>query len=404
MIFTRLRLVLAALLLLLAAGGVFSYFKYKKFSAYLADQIGGQAAKKLGRQVRFKSVAFSPLKGIVIREACVSRRPDFSKGEFFCAKKAVIRPQLTAMLRNKVYFSSVSFEKPALKVREKNGRWDFEDLLAFLPETDKGLYLTWNASELELKDAYLEADLETSGLSLTLENTNLKLEHYSAFGGNYGLEAQGLLKSAVKGKLLSAEVKLEADMNFDYGGLASTKGSLEAEKASYGEISLAGLRTDWALFNIRKPLAQKNYQASLTAEHLLVPANGNKARDAVAEGLKLFSAAMGRSAPKITDMEMSSLSAAFSLDDSVLAVKDVSLRTNFLDLDAGLSINGPAKTSDTSLKVLIGQNKLEMSASGPLAAPEIKPLLSSTLSASFKAALAGAQASLLKIFPVTGER
>lgn len=404
MIFTRLRLVLAVLLLLLAAGGTFAYFKYRKLSSYLVDQISVQAAKKLGREIRFKSAAFSPLKGIVIREACVSRRPDFSKGEFFCAKKTVIRPQLTAMLRNKVYFSLVSFESPSLKVREKNGRWDFEDLLALLPDTSKGLYLTWNTSELELKDAYLEADLETSGLSLALEHTDLKLEHYSTFGGHYGLEAEGLLKSAVHGRLLSAEVELESDVNFDYEGPASAKGRLEASKISYGEITLESLRTNWALFNIRKPLAEKNYLVSLSAKNLLVPANGNKVRDAVAEGLKLFSSAMGRPAPKIEDIEMPSLDASFSLNDSVLALKDISLRTNFADLDAGLTIDGPAKTAAASLKAAIGSNKLEMSASGPMAAPEIKPLLSATLSSKFKASLAAVEDSLLKIFPVTGAK
>ena len=149
--FTRTRLLLAVLLLAAAAAGGFAYFKYRSFSRYLAAQIGGQAGKKLGREVKFKSISFSPLKGVVIKEACVSRRPDFSKGNFFCAEKTIIRPELGALLKNKLYFSRVAFDKPVLKVREKGGRWDFEDLLALLPDTDKGLYLTWNASELVMR-------------------------------------------------------------------------------------------------------------------------------------------------------------------------------------------------------------------------------------------------------------
>ncbi|MCM2267905.1 MAG: hypothetical protein NDI60_09065 [Elusimicrobiales bacterium] len=402
--FTRLRIVLAVLLLLAAAGGAFSYFKYRKISTYLIDQIGGQAGKKLGREVKFSGVAFSPLKGIVIRDVCVSRPPDFSRGNFFCAKKAVIRPQLTALLRNRVYFSKVAFESPVLKVREKGGRWDFEDLLALLPETQKGLYLTWNASEVELENAELQADLETSGLSLALEGADLRLEHYSALGGNYGLSAEGTLKSAVKGKLLAAEVELEADGNFDYAGLASTKGDLKITGASYGEITLESLKAGWALFNIRKPLADRNYSVSFQAERLTVPANGNKIRDQVAEGLKLFSAAMGKAAPRIEDMEMSSLSFSLNLDDSVLSLKDLALRSNFLNLDAGLAINGPAKTADAALKAAIGANELEMSAAGPMAEPRIKPLLSATLSSRFKAALANVEQELLRIFPVTGDK
>lgn len=401
--FTRFRLIAAALFLLLGGGGAFAYFKYKKISTYLVGRINGQASKKFGRQLKFKSVSFSPLKGIVIKDACVSRRPDFSKGNFFCAAETVIKPSFTALLKNQVYFSRVSFEKPVLKVRERGGAWDFADLLALLPKTEKGLYLTWNAGELTMKDAVLEADLETSGLSLALENADISLEHYSSFGGNYGLSAKGLVKTVLKGKLLIGEVTLAADANFDYGGLASTKGDFRAENVSYGAITLENLKTDWNLFNLRKPLADKNYCASLTAEKLFIPGQENSVKDGVAKSLALFSAAMGRPVPKIEDIEMSSLKAAFKLDNSALAFKDLALCTNFMDLDAGLSIDGPARTAEASLSAAIGPNKIKMSASGPMAAPRIMPALSATLSASFREALAGIEKSLLKSFPVTGE-
>lgn len=401
--FTRARIILISLLLLVAVAGGFAYFKYRQISNYVVGQISGQASRKLGRQVKFKSAAFSPLKGIVISEACVSRRPDFSKGSFFCAARVVIRPKLSALLRNQVYFSSVSLEKPVLKVREKGGAWDFEDLLALLPDTDKGLHLTWNTSELIMHDAVLEADLETSGLSLALEDADLKLEHYSAYGGNFGLEAEGTVKTVLNGKLLSSEVKFETEANFEYGGLASAKGGFKAENTAYGAMTLEKFRADWNLFNMRKPLAEKNYSASVSATGLLLPAQESAARDGVASGLALLSAATGKPAPKIEDIEMEKLEAAFRLDDSRLAVKDLALRTNFLSLDAALAIDGPAGTADASLKAEIGQNRLDLSASGPLKNPQLKPLLSATLSEKLKAALLDAENSLLKVFPVTGE-
>ena len=399
----RFRLLAAALFIFIAGSGAFAYFKYQKISHYLIDQLSGQASKKLGRQIKFRAISFSPLSGIIIKDACVSRRPDFSKGSIFCAQKTVIRPQLAALLKNQVYFSRISLEKPVIKVRERNGEWDFADLLALLPKTDKGLYLTWNASELTMKDAALEADLETSGMSLALENANLKLDHYSSFGGNFGLSADGLVKTAVKGKLLSAEVKFRTEANFEYAGLSSAKGNFSADHAAYGAITLEKLNADWSFFNMLKPLAQRNYSATLTAENLVVPGQENAARDGVSKGLELFSSAMGRSAPKIEDIEMRSLSAAFRLKDSALSVSDIALRTNFMDLDSGITINGPAKTADASIEAVIGSNKLKMAASGPMSAPQIKPVLSDTLSTKFKDALAGIEASLLKNFPVTGE-
>jgi hypothetical protein len=316
----------------------------------------------------------------------------------------VIRPELYALMRNKLYFSKIAFENPVLKVRERGGAWDFADLLALLPQTSKGLYLTWNASDLTMTNAVLEADMETSGLSLALEQANLSLEHYSAYGGNYGLTADGTLKSAVKGKLLSSQIKLDTDANFDYGGLASAKGSFSAADTAFGAITLGSLKADWEFFNLRKPLAEKNYTFTVSAEKLLVPGQENSVKAGVSKGLDLFSSAMGRPAPKIEDIEMASLNAAFRLDNAVLSVKDIVLRTNFLNLDAALSLDGPAKTVDASLQAEIGSNKLKMFASGPLASPQIKPLLSSTLSGKFKDALAGIERSLLKVFPVTGEQ
>lgn len=401
--FTRARLVAAALLLLAAGAGGFAWFKYQRLSSYIAGQIGGQAEKKLGRRVKFGRVSFSPLKGIILRDACVSRRPDFSRGDFFCAEKVVIRPSFPALLKNKVHFSRVAFDKPVLKVREKGGRWDFEDLLALLPETDKGLYLTWNADELVLRDAVLEADMETSGLSLALKDADLRLAHYSSYGGNYSLEAEGLVQTVHAGKLVSAEAQLKANLNFDYGGLASTSGELELEDLSYGAAALERLKTEWELFNIRKPLAEKNYSVAVEAEGLLVPTLDSAASARVAEAMQLFSRITSKPLPVVEDYRVSSFRAAFALDDSRLALKDISLRAGFISLDAALAIDGPAKTAEAGLKAELSGSKLDLSASGPIGSPAVKPLLSHTLDAKLKEALLAAERSLLKLFPVTGE-
>ncbi|OGS13640.1 MAG: hypothetical protein A2285_07385 [Elusimicrobia bacterium RIFOXYA12_FULL_57_11] len=398
---TRLKLAAAVLSVLIAAAGAFTLYEYKAISARITRAVNGEAGKKLGRQVKFGAIKFSLFDGVVITDVCVSRRPDFSKGSFFCAQKVMVRPRLASLLRNKLFFSKIALDKPVLKVREEGGVWDFSDLLALLPETGKGLHLTWNASELTMKDAVLEADLQTSGLSFALENASLNLGHFSVFGGNYGLEASGLVKSALKGKLLSADVKIKAEANFDYGGLASTEGAFTAAAVSYGAITLESLQAQWKFFNLRKALAERNLSANLRAEKLLVPGRENSIRNSVAQGLDLFSSAMGRPAPRIEDIEMASLAAAFRLDDSVLSVRDIALRTNFLALDAGISIYGPAGTADAFLDADIGPSKLKMSASGPMSAPEIKPLLSATLSRKFKKSLAEIEASLLTLFPVT---
>ncbi|MDA8131687.1 MAG: hypothetical protein M0011_09315 [Elusimicrobia bacterium] len=397
------RLIAAVLLLLLAAAAAFVYAKQRRFSAYIADRLGAQAEKALGRKVKVGAISFSFLGDVLISDACVSRKPDFSRGKFFCADKAVLRPRLADLLRDKVYFSEITLESPLIKIRKSGGRWDFEDILRLLPDTSKGLHLTWNISDLVIRNATVEADMAETGASVSMERTNIRLSHYSAYGGNYNFAADGRLKTVYGGKLVSSNFGLYADANFDYGGLSSAKGTLKADEVVYGAVTLERLLADWDLLNIRKPLGEKKYTASISAQNLVVPASEGTARKRVAESLKLFSAAMGKPAPTVEDVEVRTISAGFSLDDSVLALKDILLRSNFMDLNASLSIDGSSATANAQLEAAIGDNRLSLAASGPLRKPKIEPLLSQTLSTKLKNGLMAVEKFLLDIYPVTGE-
>ena len=400
---TRARVIAASLLLLAAILAGFVYFKHRRLAVFVAEQVGVQAQKRLGRQVRLGKVSVSLLGNITLRDACVSRLPDFTAGEFFCAAEAQIRPTFATLLGRETHFSYIGLEKPVIRLRERAGRWDIADLLALIPDTGEGLHMTWNTDELELEDSAIEVEMESSGLSVALENADIEISHRLAEGAGVTLRAQGRARTLHRGKLVSALAELDLEANFEREGLSSSKGEFTAEDVSYGAASLLKFKADWELFNIRKPLPEKNYSVAAAASGLLIPAQEGNARAAVADGLKLFSAAMGKPVPEINDIEAGAISGSLRLDDSVLSLKRLTLRSNFMDLDASMSLDGPEKKSDATLKIAIGGSKFEMSAAGPLNDPRIKPLLSHTLSIKFKSALAGLQTSLLKIFPVTGE-
>ncbi len=400
----RARIFLLFLTALLLCSAALLYLKYRRLAAFIADQAGAQASKRLGREVRLSGVSFSPLSGVTIRGACLSRRPDFSKGEFFCADRVIVRPRLGALLRDRFDLARVELDKPVIRLREKDGRWDFEDLLALLPKTNKGLHLTWNTSELYLRNASVEADMGTSGFSLSVQNADLDLTHYSAFGGNYSVRASGLVSTAVGGRLLSGAAKLDAEADFDYGGLSSTNGSFAASDIVYGAATLGSFNAAWKLFNIRRPLPDKNYSVDAAAADLLVPAHDSEAAGSIAEALRLFSRVTGRQLPAGGDFKAGSLKAALSLKGSSLCLSGVSLRSDPFSLDAALEIDGKARTAEARLDAALGGGRLNLSASGPLARPEIKPLLSSTLEAELRKGLTALENSLLRIFPVTGEQ
>jgi hypothetical protein len=323
----------AALLIIFSAGaGVFAYLKYRDLSESLINRLDAQAGKRLGRQVKFKKAVFSPLEGVVIEEPCVSRAPDFSKGTFFCAKRAVIRPDLARLMKNRLYFSNVEFENPVIKVREAGGKWDFEDLLALLPKTSKGLHITWNAGKLALKNARVEIDLASSGRSFSLENSDIKLLHHYASAGNFEFSLNGDIKTVMNGQLLTAKTYFNTDLNFEYAGLTSAFGAVEFSDAALGASTLKKAEANWKLFNINKSATENNYTLGLKAEGLFVPAQSGGVKRTINNAMNLLSSILGRETPRVEDLEMDSLALDLTLNDGILRLKRLALAANFLDL------------------------------------------------------------------------
>ncbi|MFA6434405.1 MAG: hypothetical protein WCW52_06890 [Elusimicrobiales bacterium] len=397
---SRSRLVMILIALFGLCAGSIAYMKYRRFSSYLIDRINSQAGRKLGRQVKFKRISFAPLEGVVIDGPCVSRAPDFTKGNFFCAERAVIRPELAPLMKNRLYFASVKLEKPVIKIRETRGKWDFEDLLALLPKTSKGLYLTWNAKTLAMKDASLEIDLDSSGDSIALENADISLLHYSALAGNFSLKINGAVKTVLKGQLAAANAVFKTDLNFEYAGLTSAFGGMEMTEAAMGASTLKKASLNWELFNIDRPAPEKNYTAGFKAEGLSIPAQSCGAAQAVNSAMELLSEIMGRKAPRCEDIELDLLALDLALKDGVLRVKRFDLDTNFLDAAGRYELNGPARTVDLEFAAASGDNKLALTAKGPMSGPEILPAMSATLNRKLTEVIKGINAALLRLFPV----
>ena len=331
----------------------------------------------------------------------VSRAPDASKGCFFSADRVEIRPEISALLKKRLVFSEVRLVNPSISVREMNGRWDFSDLLALLPGTAKGLHVTWNAKKLTLTGARVEADMASSGRSFALENADVTVRHYSGLAGNFGLELRGRLKSAVKGQLFSSEVSAKTELNFSYAGLTSAAGSAALENAELGAVALDKAELDWELFNMDKPATAANYSAHLTAEGLYVPEHSCGAAPLVNSAMRTLSSVMGREAPPVGDIKLESLALYMALKDGRLRVEHLSMDTNFLDVGAEYELDGPARSVSIRFGARAGKNALDLSAKGPMDAPEISPAMSSTLDRKLTEAIRAVNSFFTGIFPIT---
>jgi uncharacterized protein involved in outer membrane biogenesis len=396
--------ILAAVIIVAGLGtGIFAYARYKNFSERLIKQLDSQTGQTLGRRLKFRKIGFSPLKGVVIAGLCVSRAPDFSKGTFFCADRIVLRPEIAPLMRNRLRFAEVELVSPVINIREKDGKWDFEDLLALLPKTSKGLYLTWNVKKLALTGAKVEADLSSSGRSFSLENADITLLHYSGLAGNFSLQLSGALKTVLKGQLLTSGVSLKTDLNFEYAGLTAAFGGTEFTGASLGAATLKRAALSWELFNMDLPTARKNYSARLTAEKLFVPEQSCGLSAAVNAAMGTLSSVMGKETPAVKDVELENLTLDLALRDGTLRVKRLSMNTSFLDAETEYELNGTSRSVSIRFAARTGRNKLDLTASGPMDNPRIAPAMCATLNRKLTGMIRGINSALLKIFPVTHE-
>jgi len=365
--------------LVLAGGGAFVFLarKYGGLGGAVAAALAETAAKKAGRELRVRSVSFSPLKGLTMREVSVSEKPSFARGVFFSAEKVRLAMPLLPLLKGNVVFGSAEFDGAFFKVREKDGEWNFRDLLALLPDTVKGLHLTWNARELTFRGARIQADLLTSGLSLDMTDTEAAVKHYSSFGGNFNLRASGRAGTAWGGKLFTGAYGLEADLNFTPLGLDSSAGELEMSGLELGDMRLGSLEADWKLFKIGKG-PERNYSLELEAEEFFAPGYRSSFKDSLDKGLKSLFSAMGSAPPKMDDIRADRLSARAALKGGRLKIDGMELETDFASLRASFAA-GAGGGTELEIEAGAAGKKFRARVSGDDARPKVEPELSQSL-------------------------
>ncbi|MDT8287449.1 MAG: hypothetical protein RQ748_10090 [Elusimicrobiales bacterium] len=387
----RKKRILAASLaaLVLAGGGAWLFLakKYGGLGGAMAAALAETASRKAGRELRIRSVSFSPFSGLTLRGVEVSERPSFSNGVFFSAEKTRLAMPLLPLLRGSVVFSAAEFDGAFFKVREKDGEWNFKDLLALLPDTVKGLHLTWNARELTFRGARVQADLLTPGLSLDMTDTDAVVKHYSSFGGNFNVEASGHAGTAWGGRLFTGAYEAKVDLNFTPLGLDSSSGRLKMEDLELGDMRLARLDGRWDFFRIGRG-AERNYSLEAEASDFFAPGYRSPLRDAVENGLKSLFSALGSAPPKIDDITAKKISARASLKSGRLKVEDLRLEAGFAGLRAAFETGSGAGTK-LEIEAEAAGKKFRARASGTDARPKVEPELSRTLRESLLSARRG---------------
>jgi hypothetical protein len=375
----KIKITLLIILAVFLVGISTVYFKYQKVSKLVADTINTRLNKKVKRKINFGKIGFSILEGIIIHDAAASHSYGTSKENFFTARKVILTPELIPLLKNKIFFKKVEFINSEFKIkREINGKWNFEDLLLLLPETTKGLYLTWNTKELIFVDSNAEIEDKVSQTVFSLENSDLGIYHYSSFGGNFKFSLEGDFKTAFSNNLLQGEMEIESNANFEYSGLSSSFGKIILGDVIFNEITLEKSELEWKLFGMRKKIPERNCFAAFKVNNIFIPSHNPVVKQYIIKPLENFSSVLGKKLPEIEDVQIEKLSVNASLKDKTLNISEFNLDTNFLDLKYNFQIDTDKKTINLKLLTKLGTDKFEIMANGAVYNPEIKPELSYT--------------------------
>lgn len=212
------------------------------FKIYLPPQKVRQlvveaAGKQLHREVRLKSVALGPIKGLVLEGLEVSEKPDFKAGTFAAIESFRFRIQWLPILRKKVVIDEISLSGPSVAVTQiKPGVFNFSDLVAASTAPAVSAPRPGAAEP----GATFPFELRAGHVSL-----NKGLISYKDSGAQWRLSD---IKAVLTGLSLSQPFGVEA--GFKAQQLAP--GSLGARAELDGRVDLSGLSNGRIFADIRK--------------------------------------------------------------------------------------------------------------------------------------------------------
>ena len=393
-------IILGCIFLFFIIVGTSIWFLRRPIMGSVAERIFATLKQDLGREITMENPDLTSNDGIVLYKLCISQKPDFSKGKFFCADKATILPNISTADPRQISFSRIILENAEINVNEENGHWDFEDLASMgsgSKKDDRPLEESWMIDKLVLKNSSLSVKSATYDINIKTDKSDLTISHA---GNEFNAEGSTDITIDSNDIKTSMSSKLKAKTFLKDGKLHKASGNASIEKAKIGQISIEKLALNTNLSGIEKDIKGKNYIVRFSADGIFIPRTDTQVYEKVPQYLKLFAAAVGKPAPVIKDAEFHSINGHFQVENNSIEMQHFSLRSNFMEMDGDLKINGKNKDTSASMKISIGKNDIRLLVSGPIKKPVLKPVLAEMLSKKLKEAYIDMENGLLDYFPV----
>lgn len=346
------KLILSAILLTAALSLSVLYYKAKKHGEIILAKASEYLSKKSGRKVIIGSLSYSIIDGLIMKDVSIKEKD--AKTDFFSFKRAEIKIDEKKFINGELVFKKAAFYGGKLRIENREGQWNFKDLIKLLPPSQKPIQLVWNAKEFSFEDFFISFFLDD--MEVSLDKSDLHISHRSLTAGNFFFSLSSKLSLIKEKDFFSASIETEGDLVYDYALLKSARIDANMEDISYKQISIKSLSFSGNFLDLDKK-SFSNFNSDLKVENLFIPSL-KKNFSSFSNNLEAIEKALGKNILKEEDFSMKELSISARSKNSESEI-NLSMDSNLLDiqfsslasLDRGDNINAVLEISDSKIKL-----------------------------------------------------
>jgi len=356
-----------------------AYLHFKRQGDILILKIGNYLSQKTGRKSEIGSIEYSLFNGVILKNVVIKEKD--GKRDFLKFEKAEIRINEREFIKGKLIFEKAKFYSGKLRLENKNGKWNFEDLLKLLPPSNRPIHLIWNAKELSFDNFEFYFSDPQKIEELSLSKSSLVLLHRSSVAGDFFISFNGFIGTLINKKLFSCELALNSNLIYDYSEMKSAKIKAVLNKISYDQIYADSVLTEFEVFNINKK-EHKNFNGEIAFKNMFIPYS-NESYQYMLKTLGKLEKALGRDISLEKEFLLKEMKASISAKNLEAKI-NISLNSNLLDLLFSSHSSFIDKKDEIKLEIQAGYSKINIDAISDFSNVELKQQLSETAQEAIK--------------------
>lgn len=329
---------------------------------FLSAKITEAFSDTLKRNFGFEKVYISG-RNLVFENVSISERKDFSGGDFLKIKKLILRPKLIKLIKNSTIAGSIRLSEPTIVLKKDlDGNYNISDL--------SGLDKNWKFENLnyEIENGILIAEDKKKNIYLQLSNI------WGEISGFGEIKISSNISADYKGEKITAKTKIKAWISKTYDNF-----HIIAENIKLKNSYIFSAEFDYNVENKLPDEQKANYKLKIKNITFDQKPSAKDLDYYLTIPFKLAQALYGNDYYETDNFHIENINADAQFANGIVKISKMQVEGANVYLNLTGTINTTADNADLNLQTKSGAEELEISISGNLTTPEIKPDISVTM-------------------------